>query len=119
MSRRCALLGTYRAAGAYRTVIARRKPLPNHAHLVLDDRLRRSARAGSESEAAASLGDGSGQCGAGRRPAAAVRAPAVGLGLSRPLRRVLAPTRKSLLGRNNRGSRLPASSWRFVAQGLV
>jgi hypothetical protein len=45
MSRRCALLGTYRAPGAYRTVIVRRKPLPNHVHLILDDRRHRSARA--------------------------------------------------------------------------
>ena len=46
--------------------------------------------------------------GAGRRPAAAIRLAAVGLGLSRPLRRILAPARRAELGRHGRGDRVPA-----------
>ena len=51
--------------------------------------------------------------------AAAVRPAALGLGLSRPLRRVLARARQCLLGRHLGGDRLSAASRRFAAQGVV
>ena len=44
---------------------------------------------------------------------------AVGLGLSRALRRVLARARQSVLGRHLRGDRVPAAARGFAAQGLV
>jgi hypothetical protein len=56
---------------------------------------------------------------AGRWPAAAVWAAALGLGLSRPLRRVLARARQRLLGGQVRGDRMPAAPWCILAQGLV
>ena len=55
----------------------------------------------------------------GDGPAAALWAAAVGLGVSRPLRRVLARARQCLLGRHHRGDRVSATSWGFAAQGLV
>ena len=43
----------------------------------------------------------------------------MGIGLSRPLRRVLARTRQCLLGGHRGGTRMSTTSWRFAAQGVV
>src|SRR6202040_3294659 len=60
-----------------------------------------------------------GRCVTVLRSAAALWAAALGLGLSCPLRRVLARTRKSLMGRHLGSDCLSATSWGFAAQGMV
>ena len=65
------------------------------------------------------LGRGFGGRRASGRSAAAVRPAAVGLGLSRPLRRVLARARQCLLGRHFGRDRVPAAARGFDAQGVV
>ena len=57
--------------------------------------------------------------GAGGRPHARIRIAAVGVRLSRSLRRVLARARQCILGRHFRGLDVPAAPWRVAAQGMV
>src|SRR5262249_2361355 len=61
------------------------------------------------------LGGGLGECGAVSRPTAAARLAAVGLRLSRPLPRILAPARQAALGWLGRGARVPAGTRGFAA----
>src|SRR5580692_10859042 len=54
-----------------------------------------------------------------RGPASTLRSAAVGVSLSRSVRRLLARTRQPFLGRRLRGDRVPAAAWGIAAQGLV
>ena len=67
----------------------------------------------------ASIRQGFDGCADRRGRPAALRRSVVGFRLSRPLRRVLARARQSILGRLLRGDRLSAAARGFAAQGLV